>query len=84
MLKSLKLAVGVACLVTLLGGLNFVGQGMFATLTGVVSDSTGAIVKGAKVTLIDSVSGPYAKPKTNSDGYYTFPRFRLGKYRHFH
>ena len=80
MSKTLRIAMGVVCLFALLGGVNLWGQGIFATLTGVVSDPTNAIVNGAKVTLTDVVSGSARETVTNSDGYFTFASVPVGKY----
>jgi hypothetical protein len=80
MWKMLKLAAGLVCLFALLAGVNLWGQGIFATLTGVVSDPTGALVKGARVTLTDAVSGSIRQTQTNGDGYYTFASVPVGKY----
>ena len=80
MSKTLKIAMGVVCLFALMGGVNLWGQGIFATLTGVVSDPTNAIVNGAKVTLTDAVSGSARETVTNSDGYFTFASVPVGKY----
>ncbi|MGH9613310.1 MAG: carboxypeptidase regulatory-like domain-containing protein, partial [Bryobacteraceae bacterium] len=55
-------------------------QGMFATLTGVVSDPTGAVVVSAKVTLRDAGSGSERSTVTNSEGYYTFASVPVGSY----
>jgi hypothetical protein len=79
MLKPLKLASGVICVVALLVGVMW-GQGIFATLTGVVSDPTGAVVKGAKVVLIDAGSGSIRDSQTDTDGYFTFASVPVGKY----
>ena len=37
--------------------INGWAQGIFATLTGIVSDPSGAVISGAKITLRDTVSG---------------------------
>ena len=79
MRKTLKLARGVVCLLGLLVGVMW-GQGIFATLTGVVSDPSGAVVNGARVTLTDAGSGSARETQTNSDGYYTFASVPVGKY----
>lgn len=79
MLKKSRLARVVICALALLVGLAW-GQGIFATLTGVVSDPTGALVKGAKVTLTDAISGSVRETETNGDGYYTFASVPVGKY----
>jgi hypothetical protein len=78
MSKTVKLAVMV-CLLALLGA-NAWGQGIFATLTGVVSDPSNAVVNGAKVTLTDTTSGSSRETLTNSDGYFTFASVAVGKY----
>jgi hypothetical protein len=80
MLKTLKLAGLVACLVALLLSANVWGQGIFATLTGVVSDPSQAIVSGAKVTLTDATSGSVRETVTNGDGYFTFASVPVGTY----
>jgi len=55
-------------------------QGIFATLTGVVSDPSQALVSGAKVTLRDVQSGSLRDTLTNSDGYYSFASVPVGTY----
>jgi hypothetical protein len=78
MSKTVKL-MAVLCLLTLLG-VNAWGQGIFATLTGVVSDPSNAVVNGAKVTLTDAISGSTRETVTNSDGYFTFASVPVGKF----
>ncbi len=55
-------------------------QGIFATLTGVVSDPTGGVVPNAKITLRDSASGSTRDTTTNGEGYYTFASVPVGNY----
>jgi Carboxypeptidase regulatory-like domain len=78
MSKTMKLGV-VVCLLALLGA-NAWAQGIFATLTGVVSDPSNAVVNGAKVTLTDTVSGSLRETVTNNDGYFTFASVPVGTY----
>jgi len=78
MSNTVKFAVMV-CLLALLGA-NAWGQGIFATLTGVVSDPSNALVNGAKVTLTDAASGSSRETVTNSDGYFTFASVPVGTY----
>ena len=80
MRETVKLARVVACVFALLVGVNVWGQGIFATLTGVVSDPSNALVKGAKVILTDAASGSARETVTNSDGYFTFASVPVGKY----
>src|SRR5436305_1892238 len=55
-------------------------QGIFGTLTGVVTDPTQAVVGKAKVTLKDAQSGSQIETVTNSEGYYTFASVPVGTY----
>jgi hypothetical protein len=55
-------------------------QGIFATLTGVVSDSSGSVVPNAKIVLKDAVSGSSRDTTSNGEGYYTFASVPVGSY----
>src|ERR1700759_1193957 len=55
-------------------------QAIFATLTGIVSDSSGAVVANAKVTLKNSLSGDSRESTTDGQGYYTFASVPVGTY----
>src|SRR5205823_608040 len=55
-------------------------QGIFATLTGTVTDPSGSVVADAKVVLKDAVSGSARDTVTNSEGYYTFSSVPVGTY----
>jgi hypothetical protein len=56
------------------------GQGIFATLTGVVTDPSQSVVPNAKVTLRDVGSGSERQTVTNSEGYFTFASMPVGTY----
>src|SRR5215471_10151210 len=56
------------------------GQGIFATLTGIVTDPSGSVVPDAKVTLKESASGSSRETVTNGEGYYTFASVPVGSY----
>jgi hypothetical protein len=64
----------------LIGGQPLLAQGVFATLTGVVSDPTGAVVPNAKIVLTDAVSGSARDTVADGDGYYTFASVPVGTY----
>lgn len=55
-------------------------QGIFATLTGVVTDSSGAVVANVKVTLRNAESGDLRDTVTDNQGYYTFASVPVGTY----
>src|SRR3984957_20990137 len=61
-------------------GQSLLAQGVFATLTGVVSDPTGAVVPNAKVVLTDAGSGSARDTQANSDGFFTFASVPVGTY----
>lgn len=78
MSKTLKSAV-VTMVFAMLGA-NAWGQGIFATLTGVVTDPSQSVIAGAKITLTDTASGSARDTVTNGDGYYTFASVPVGTY----
>jgi len=55
-------------------------QSIFATLTGVVSDPTGAVVPSAAVHLINEQSGSARDTVTNAEGYYSFASVAIGNF----
>src|SRR5215510_12470564 len=75
-LRRASLMVGWALL---LAG-NLAGQGIYSTLTGVVTDQSQAVVAKAKVTLRDAQSGSQRETITNNDGYFTFASVPVGAY----
>ena len=73
------------CFVTLLfAGLltNLVfGQGgTTGAISGIVTDSQGAVVVGAAVKATQVTTGVVSNTKTNTAGVYTFPYLKLGQY----
>src|SRR5581483_6623568 len=66
--------------VMMLSGGNASAQQATAQLGGKVTDSTGAIVVGAEVTLRNSQTGISRKTTTNNDGEYIFPLVPIGNY----
>jgi len=58
-----------------------VGQGASATLTGRVTDSSGAVIPGVSLSLASAGGGLPQETKSNSVGYYTFPGLAPGSYK---
>lgn len=56
------------------------GQSIFGTLTGIVADSSQAVVPGATVTVKNDASGDIRKTQTNADGYFTVASLPAGNY----
>jgi hypothetical protein len=57
------------------------GQSMRATLTGRVTDPTGAIVPNAEITITDTATGVKTIVTSNSEGFYTAPFLSPGPYQ---
>jgi hypothetical protein len=55
-------------------------QSIYATLTGVVSDPSGAVVPNASVKLRNQASGSLRETVTNAEGYYTFASVPVGDF----
>jgi hypothetical protein len=51
------------------------------SITGTVTDASGAVVNGAKVTLTNEGTGTALSLTTGSDGSYTFSPVRIGSYK---
>ena len=51
-----------------------------ATIVGTVTDNTGAVIAGAKITVVSPSMGFNFEGVTNSEGYYLVPYLRPGAY----
>jgi len=71
--------VAALVLVSLCGGLAN-AQTVTGTVQGVVSDSKGAVIAGAEVTVRNVETGQTRTMKTNADGYYVATFLPLGRY----
>ena len=71
-----KILVGLAALLLLAACLP--AQSIFATLTGVVSDPSGAVVPHAKVKLHNTQSGSDRETVSNAEGYFSFSSVPVG------
>src|SRR5947208_14378310 len=76
--KMVKLLCAV-CLFALIS-VTLWAQGIFATLTGVVTDPSESVVANAKVTLRDLGSGSTRATLSNGEGYFTFASVPVGTY----
>jgi hypothetical protein len=79
MLKRLNRALFGLALVALVSS-SLWAQALFATLTGVVTDPSGAVVANIKVTLRNVASGDLRDTVTDSQGFYTFASVPVGGY----
>src|SRR5271168_149672 len=80
LLRSVLLGVTFWGLFLLLGSAAAWGQAT-ASLRGTISDQTGGVVMGAKVTLTNVGTDVSRKAVTGSDGSYLFDLLQVGKYK---
>jgi hypothetical protein len=73
-----KFLVGITLLT--FAAANLPAQSIFATLTGVVSDPSGAVIPNASVKLKSEATGSLRDSVTNSDGYFTFASVPVGDF----
>ena len=76
MKNCMKLLIAVALLT--LPATQLRAQSLFGTLTGVVSDPSGAVVPNATVKLINEQSASTRETVTNTVGYYSFASVAVG------
>ena len=69
----------IVCAALLLPGASF-AQSSFATLTGTVTDASGAVVPGATVIIQDASTKVSRQVKTNSSGYFSASNLPAGTY----
>ena len=68
----------LATLVFSLGAGRVLAQQVYATVHGTVTDSSGAVVPGAKVMALNTSTGLSTSVKTDGAGYYVFPQLHIG------
>ena len=79
MRNTFSYIVGI-CLVTMLCLASALGQTVTASITGVVTDPSGAMVAGAKVVSENVATGVKTSTQTNGDGVYTLRFLPVGTY----
>jgi len=71
--------LGLVCL-TLVSASSLFAQGTSGTITGIVTDQTGAVVPKASVTILNQATGAKRNMQTNSAGVYSFASLIPGTY----
>src|SRR2546423_1125619 len=64
----------------LFGIVSYAQEGINATLSGTVSDVTGALIPGVEVTAKNTATGVTSTALTNETGTYRFPSLQPGSY----
>src|SRR4051794_33727206 len=80
MKSNLKAAWAVCSLIALIPAIVFC-QSFQATVSGIVTDPTGAVVPNVKVTMTDSERGVSVSTITNQDGVYVINNLTPSTYR---
>src|SRR6266436_8229418 len=76
-----SLAVRVALLIVSIVALTALAQAQYgASLQGTVTDKTGAVVTGAKVTVTNQATGATQTTETSGSGLYRVARLTPGQY----
>src|SRR5881396_3465550 len=71
--------IGIVGVIVLAGGLVY-GQNFSAAISGVVHDTTGAVIPGTTVTAKHVETGLTRTVQTNEEGGYTMPQLPVGSY----
>src|SRR5258706_11638536 len=79
MIRSHRLVLALALFLTAAPALF--SQSTYATITGVITDSTGAVLPNVEVEGVESGSGYRYTSQSNDSGTYTLPQLREGTYR---
>lgn len=80
-MRKAKLTLGLVVIVSVMAGaISVWGQGRTASLTGLVTDPTGAAIPGAQVTIRNTQTNIEQTITTGESGYYTFQVLEVGSY----
>src|SRR6266540_1061391 len=77
---SVRKATGLLLLAVSMAPAWVVGQTSMGGVNGTVTDSTGAVVPGATVTLVNQATNVRAERLSNNSGFFTFVNVRPGPY----
>lgn len=79
-MKKYFAAFLMCCTILLLGSATMVAQTITGSVRGTVTDSSGAVVSGASVTVTNVATGVATSTVTNASGLYNFQFLTLGNY----
>jgi len=79
-LWSVLVALGAFCAFFVLLSPPALAQGAAGSVSGVVRDTSGAVVPGASVTITNTATGVTTRTETNNEGLYFFPYVQPGVY----
>lgn len=79
-IRQIRLFLGTFAFILALLCTGYLFAGVTASISGTVTDSSGAVVPGASVVATNADTGITFTTQTNADGYYSFPTLPLGNY----
>ncbi len=80
MKKTIRIFAFSLMIIAFVGSTNLMAQSFKATVTGQVTDSTGAVVPSATVTISETATNQSQTVTTGDDGNYTFTQLTPGAY----
>ena len=83
-LQKLNIKAALSCLslmVAVFFATALIGQGIFGTISGIITDPSGAVVRGAMVTVTNTATNVSVTLTTNSAGIYNASNLNPGTYR---
>jgi hypothetical protein len=78
MMRNRYLAVVLAVVILPMLSHTAIAQSVYAAIHGTVTDTSGAVVPNAKVTVVNTSTGITTTAATDSKGYYTLPQLQVG------
>lgn len=78
--RALSLGCALSFVLLVLACLPARAQVDTGSIVGTVQDSSGAIIPGATVTVVDEATGRTSSEQSGADGGYTFSPLRIGNY----
>ncbi len=79
--ERLWIAVVIGLLLSFFASIPALGQTDQGTITGTISDPSGAVIPNATVTLTNTDTGLVATKTTDASGVYTFSPIKIGNYK---
>ena len=80
MKRLIRCLAGLVCVAVASGVATPLGAQTLGEITGVVSDSSGAVIVGAKVTVTNTATNASRTAVSNDAGVYSFPAMQPGSY----
>jgi Carboxypeptidase regulatory-like domain len=80
-MKRCLFGLSLLAVFAILFALPAAADNLYASIRGTVTDQTGAVIAGVKVTVTNTATGIDYQANTNKDGLFVFPQVPIGDYR---